>query len=183
MQSICDPLTKLYNRRFMDEWLVREFPRSNRTHRPTSLLMLDLDHFKRFNDQYGHECGDLVLQKVAAELRAHVQQSDVACRIGGEEFVLLLPETKLADALGIAEKLRVLIAALAVTYQNQQLGQITVSIGVSESLHHGHSAALLLRAADLALYEAKSAGRNRVAVAADRMISEISKDWRTPMSK
>src|SRR5208337_3579608 len=111
LQSIFDPLTELYNRRFMDEWLSRELPRTIRGHRPISLLMLDLDHFKRFNDEYGHECGDLVLREVAALLRATVRQSDIACRIGGEELVLLLPETKLADALCIAEKLRGLVAA------------------------------------------------------------------------
>lgn len=181
LQSICDPLTKLYNRRFMDEWLARELPRTIRGHRPISLLMLDLDHFKRFNDEYGHECGDLVLREVAALLRATVRQSDIACRIGGEELVLLLPETKLADALCIAEKLRGLVAALAVTFQGKEVGRITVSIGAAESPRHGHSPALLLRAADMALYQAKSAGRDRVAAAADTMIEEISKNQWAPL--
>lgn len=181
MQSLSDPLTKLYNRRFLDEWLARELPRGNRSQRPTSLLMFDLDHFKRFNDRYGHECGDLVLQEVAGLLRRTVRQSDVACRIGGEELVLLLPETTLADALGIAEKLRGLIEALVVTYHLQTLERITVSIGVAESPRNGNSAALLLRAADLALYQAKSAGRNCVVAAANGMIGEISRPRRAPL--
>lgn len=181
LQSICDPLTTLYNRRFMDEWLACELPRSSRSHRPTSLLMFDLDHFKRFNDRYGHECGDLVLQEVAAVLRGAVRQSDIACRIGGEEFVLLLPETKLADALCIAEKLRGLIAAHAFAYQEQPIGRITASIGVAESPRHGNSPALLLRAADLALYQAKSAGRDRIAAAADSMHGEVPEILRVPI--
>ncbi len=167
LQSICDPLTELYNRRFMDEWLSCELPRSSRKHRPTSLLIFDLDHFKRFNDTYGHECGDLVLHEVGALLRSSVRQSDIACRIGGEEFVLLLPETALSDALATAEKLRVRIEALTVTYREQPLGPITVSIGVSESPRHGSCASRFLRAADAALYVAKTAGRNRVVAAVD----------------
>ncbi|MGA2842724.1 MAG: GGDEF domain-containing protein, partial [Steroidobacteraceae bacterium] len=93
-------------------WRSCELPRSSRKHRPTSLLIFDLDHFKRFNDTYGHECGDRVLHEVGALLRSSVRQSDIACRIGGEEFVLLLPETELSDALATAEKLRVRVEAL-----------------------------------------------------------------------
>lgn len=168
LQSICDPLTALYNRRFMDEWLSCELPRSGRTRRPMSVLIADLDHFKRVNDTYGHECGDLVLREVGALLRSSVRESDIACRIGGEEFVLLLSETGLQDAMAIAEKLRGLIGALTVIYQDQPLGPITVSIGVAEYPRHGSSALLLLRAADSALYAAKTAGRNRVVAAVDQ---------------
>jgi diguanylate cyclase (GGDEF)-like protein/PAS domain S-box-containing protein len=167
LQSICDPLTDLYNRRFMDEWLSRELPRGSRNHRPTSLLSFDLDHFKRFNDTYGHECGDLVLHEVGTLLRGAVRRSDIACRIGGEEFAILLPETTLLDALLIAEKLRARIEALTVNFRDQLLGRITVSIGVAESPRHGSSAPLLMRAADSALYCAKAAGRNRVVAAED----------------
>jgi diguanylate cyclase (GGDEF)-like protein/PAS domain S-box-containing protein len=167
MQSICDPLTGLYNRRFTQEWLKRELPRGSRKGRPTSLLMLDLDHFKRFNDNFGHECGDLVLQKVSTLLRESVRSSDVACRMGGEELALLLPETSLTDAAAIAEKLRARIEALAVFYDGQSCGRITVSIGVARAPEHGTSPEALIRAADTVLYRAKAAGRNRVVVATD----------------
>jgi diguanylate cyclase (GGDEF)-like protein len=166
-QSICDPLTELYNRRFMDEWLGRELPRSIRTHRPLALLMFDLDNFKRVNDAHGHECGDVVLREVGKYLRGAVRRSDIACRIGGEEFAMLLPETALAEAAKIAEKLRAGIENLGVTYQGRPVGRITSSIGVAEATVNGQVAAQLLRAADTALYRAKAAGRNRVVTASD----------------
>jgi len=165
LQSVCDPLTELYNRRFMDEWLSRELPRGARNGKSTSLMIMDLDHFKRFNDTYGHECGDLVLQEVSDLVRGSVRRSDIACRIGGEELVLLLPETGLSDALAIAEKLRLGIENLVVTYRQAPVDHITVSIGVAESPRHAASASALLRAADSALYCAKAAGRNRVVAA------------------
>jgi diguanylate cyclase (GGDEF)-like protein/PAS domain S-box-containing protein len=174
LQSISDPLTDLYNRRFMDEWLSCELPHCTRKDRPISLLILDIDHFKRFNDTYGHECGDLVLREIGALLRGSVRQSDIACRIGGEELVLLLPDTALSEALATAEKLRMLVEALRVTYRGQPLAPITVSIGVAESPRHGSSASLLLRAADGALYEVKTTGRNRVAAAVDGKCESIA---------
>jgi diguanylate cyclase (GGDEF)-like protein len=172
-QSICDPLTELYNRRFMDEWLGRELPRSIRTHRPLALLIFDLDNFKRVNDAHGHECGDVVLREVGKYLRGAVRRSDIACRIGGEEFAMLLPETALAEAAKIAEKLRAGIESLSVTYHGRPVGRITSSIGVAEATVNGQVAAQLLRAADTALYRAKAAGRNRVVTASDADI-EVS---------
>jgi diguanylate cyclase (GGDEF)-like protein/PAS domain S-box-containing protein len=166
-QSICDPLTELYNRRFMDEWLGRELPRSIRTHRPLALLIFDLDNFKRVNDTFGHECGDLVLREVGTYLRRAVRRSDIACRIGGEEFAMLLPETALADAAKIAEKLRAGIENLNIKYRDRPVGRVTSSIGVAEASVNGEIAARLLRAADAALYRAKAAGRNRVVTASD----------------
>jgi diguanylate cyclase (GGDEF)-like protein/PAS domain S-box-containing protein len=174
-QSIRDPLTGLYNRRFMEEWLERELRRTERLGQPLSVLALDLDHFKRFNDAFGHEGGDLVLREVGSLLRGLVRTSDIICRVGGEELVLLLPETPLASALQIAELIRAAVAKLAVLLRNRPLGAVTVSIGVAEFTRHGPGAQALLAAADAALYQAKHAGRNRVAEAA----APSSEDRRT----
>lgn len=165
-QSIRDPLTGLYNRRFMEEWLDRELRRTERLGQPLSALALDLDHFKRFNDTFGHEGGDLVLREVGALLRGLVRASDIICRVGGEELVLLLPETPLATALQIAETIRAAVAQLAVLHRSRPLGAVTVSIGVAEYSRNGQGARALLAAADAALYQAKHAGRNCVAHAA-----------------
>lgn len=162
-QSIRDPLTGLYNRRFMEEWLDRELRRAERLGQPLSVLALDLDHFKQFNDTFGHEGGDLVLREVGALLKGLVRASDVVCRVGGEELVVLLPDTTLSAALQVAEHVRAAVAKLAVLLRGRPLGAVTVSIGVAEYSRHGPGAQALLAAADGALYEAKHAGRNRVA--------------------
>ncbi len=163
-QSIIDPLTQLYNRRYLDEILKRELARSSRSGIPLSVLVLDLDHFKRINDTYGHEGGDAILRKVALTLRENIRSADVACRMGGEEMVVLLPECGIEDAVKRADALRQLIAAGEVLHDGQRIGA-TASIGVASYPAHGHDAQTLVHAADLALYEAKHGGRNCVRAA------------------
>lgn len=163
-QSIIDPLTQLYNRRYLDEVLKRELARSSRSGVPVSVLVLDLDHFKRINDTYGHEGGDAILRKVALILRENIRSADVACRMGGEEMVVLLPECDSENAIRRADALRLLIAAGEVLHDGQRIGA-TASIGVATYPAHGHDAQTLVHAADLALYEAKHEGRNCVRVA------------------
>lgn len=164
-QAIRDPLTGLYNRRFLDEVLERELSRSQRTESSVSLLALDIDHFKRFNDQWGHDAGDAVLGALAQQLREHARAMDLACRLGGEEFLLVLPRCGHEAALEVAERVRQNVERLAVSHQNQPLEHVTVSIGVSTFPDHAADAATLLKAADRALYDAKSGGRNCVRLA------------------
>ena len=167
MQSIRDPLTGLFNRRYMDETLERELLRAIRQNHPTCLLMLDLDRFKHYNDTHGHEAGDLLLQSLGEYLKQHIRSSDVACRYGGEEFIVILPETTLEEASHRAEELRSGIKELVIHHRGQLLSAVTVSIGISAFPNHGKSPKTLLRAVDTALYRAKAAGRNQVIVAAD----------------
>ncbi len=158
-----DPLTGLCNRRHFDGLADTEIARALRHGRPLSLCMLDIDHFKPINDRHGHACGDEVLRMVGRLLQAHARNEDVAARIGGEEFALLLPECGLDDATALAERLREAIAATAFDADGGPL-RVTASIGVA-SIGPGRDArAPLLAAADAALYRAKSEGRNRVRV-------------------
>lgn len=164
-QSIRDPLTGLFNRRYMEESLERELRRAARNHHPLSILMVDLDHFKRFNDTFGHDGGDALLRELSALLQTHIRGSDIASRYGGEEFTLILPEAGLEVAHQRAEHLREAIMHLDAYYNNQRFGPVTLSIGVATYPQHGHTGEQVLKAADLALYRAKHAGRNRVEVA------------------
>jgi diguanylate cyclase (GGDEF)-like protein len=161
-QSTRDSLTGLFNRRFVDEFLVRELARAERKARQLSIIALDIDHFKRINDSFGHGAGDTVLQKVSGILRAHVRETDVASRIGGEEFLLLLTESPLSLAAKRAEDIRTAIYEMSLKYKNNDLGRITASFGAVAFPDHGRSAEALIRAADKALYDAKHAGRNKV---------------------
>lgn len=161
-QSTRDSLTGLFNRRFVDEFLVRELARAERKTRQLSMIALDIDHFKRINDSFGHGAGDTVLQKVSAILRAHVRDTDVASRVGGEEFLLLLAESPLPLAAKRAEDIRTAICAMSLKYKNKDLGQVTASFGAVVFPDHGRTAEALIRAADKALYDAKHAGRNQV---------------------
>ncbi|MFC5477269.1 diguanylate cyclase [Massilia suwonensis] len=163
-QSIIDPLTQLYNRRYMDEVLKRELARAERNGAPVSVLVLDLDHFKRINDTYGHEAGDAILRKVALTLRENIRSCDVACRMGGEEMVVLLPDCDTGNAARRADALRLAIAAGDVLHDGQRIAA-TASIGVASYPAHGNTMRALVHAADLALYEAKHGGRNCVKVA------------------
>jgi len=161
-QSIKDPLTGLYNRRFLTEMLDREIRRAVRAELPLGVLMLDLDHFKNFNDTYGHDAGDTVLRETALLLSKSIRVEDTVCRFGGEEFVIILPTADLNGAHGRAERIRSKLRELTVLHQGQSLGMITVSVGVSALPEHGTSAKELLEAADAALYRAKREGRDRV---------------------
>jgi len=164
-QSLRDPLTGLYNRRFLEEYLVHERVRATRKNRPLSVIMLDIDHFKRVNDTFGHDAGDAVLRRMGLVLQGHVRGSDIACRIGGEEFALLLPEASLAIAYQRAERILDSVRHMQLKHRGQTLGSITVSLGVAAFPKHGDTPEALIRAADQALYQAKQGGRNKLASA------------------
>jgi len=161
-QAMHDKLTGLYNRHYVEEWFGLELRRAQRHGRPIAAIMLDVDHFKRFNDSFGHEAGDLVLRELAGALKRSTRGSDVASRYGGEEFLVLLPECPLDAALRKAEQLREEVAKLELRYDSRPLGPVSVSLGVASFPDHAKESAELLRRADEALYLAKQAGRNRV---------------------
>lgn len=163
-QSSRDPLTGLFNRRYMEESFEREMCRAIRNHRPLSAIMLDIDHFKSFNDTFGHEAGDTMLTAVGGSLQGRTRKEDIACRYGGEEFALILPEAALGVAQQRADKLREDAKRLYVHCRGQALGKIAFSLGVSSYPEHGDSPSELLRIADAALYGAKAEGRDRVVV-------------------
>jgi diguanylate cyclase (GGDEF)-like protein len=163
-QAISDSLTGLYNRRYLNEFLPRELARSGRNATPVAVLLIDLDRFKRVNDSFGHEAGDIVLIAVGNLLKGKVRGSDIACRYGGEEFALILPETGAEAAARRAEDIRVAISALEVSHAGKPLGKIAASFGIALFPDHAQDTDGLLREADIALYAAKGAGRNRVVV-------------------
>ena len=162
-QAIHDPLTGLANRRYLEESLPRELHRASRAKSVLSIAMLDIDHFKRFNDTLGHDSGDALLREVGRLLREKLRKSDIASRYGGEEFVLVLPESSLADTLQRVEVIRLAVRELQVRHGDQLLGTVTLSGGVTQA-REGMTARELLREADQALYAAKHAGRDRVAL-------------------
>jgi diguanylate cyclase (GGDEF)-like protein/PAS domain S-box-containing protein len=164
-QSIRDPLTNLFNRRFMEESLELELRRAVRNQRSLGVIMLDLDRFKHFNDTYGHEAGDTLLRELGALLQANIRGEDIACRYGGEEFTLILPEGSAEVIRGRAEALREAIRNMEVLHRGKPLGRITASLGVAFYPEHGRSGETLLRAADDALYQSKDAGGNHVTTA------------------
>jgi len=164
-QSIRDALTGLFNRRYMEEALEAELGRSLRKGRSLSIFMLDLDHFKKFNDTFGHEAGDVMLREFAYDMQKRMRGEDIVCRYGGEEFVVILVETEVETAQHRAAQLLESARHLNVRQRGQSLGGITLSIGIASFPHHGSSVDALLRAADHALYQAKEAGRNRFIVA------------------
>jgi diguanylate cyclase (GGDEF)-like protein len=161
-QAIQDPLTGLYNRRYLDETLPRELQRAERHGLSMGVIMLDIDHFKHFNDTYGHDAGDTLLRAVGNFLQANTRGEDIACRYGGEEFTLVLPGASLENALQRAEQVRAGIKALTVTHLGQSLDAITVSVGVAVFPDHGTDADAVMKAADIALYRAKQGGRDQV---------------------
>ena len=164
-QSIRDPLTGLFNRRYMEETLEREMRRVIRAKHPLGVIMIDVDHFKQFNDNNGHEAGDAILRELGHFLRSQVRVEDIPCRYGGEEFILILPDAPLEAVVERAKNLCKGVKQLNVQYHNQSLGPVTVSAGVSTYPQHGFSGEAVIRAADSALYNAKRSGRDRVAVA------------------
>lgn len=161
-QSVRDPLTGLYNRRFLEETLDRELSRLERRNLPLSLIMIDVDNFKNFNDTFGHEAGDAVLRDLGGVLQRYVRGSDIACRYGGEEFIVILPEADIEIGRQRAEILREAARELRLIHDGKSLGAVTLSLGVACSPEHGRRREHLLQAADAALYEAKNSGRNCV---------------------
>ena len=164
-QSTRDPLTNLFNRRCMEESLDRELRRAERSHRQLTLIMLDLDHFKRFNDTFGHDAGDAILREVGKLLGTSFRGEDIACRYGGDEFTVILPVGALDVAEQRAQELRKAIKGLEIPYLNPTLDRVTVSMGIARFPEHGSTAETLLRSADRALYQAKAAGRNCIEIA------------------
>lgn len=161
-QSIRDVLTGLHNRRFLEETLARELARAEREKHSLAAFMLDVDHFKRFNDQHGHEAGDAVLRALGHALRESVRAGDIACRFGGEEFTVVLARTDAAQAREWAERLMRRVRSMAVKSGSQALPGVTISMGLAMFPGENANAEMLLQAADLALYAAKHAGRDRL---------------------
>ncbi|HEV3306321.1 MAG TPA: diguanylate cyclase [Candidatus Sulfotelmatobacter sp.] len=174
MQSVRDALTGLYNRRYLEEVLDREFRRAGRAGQSLGILMIDLDHFKRFNDTYGHDAGDAVLRETAAFLLKNVRAEDFVCRFGGEEFVVILPTADLEGSRTRGERLRSKMRELTITHQGKPLGMVTLSVGVATFPANGMSPKELMAAADAALYQAKRGGRDQVAVAASKSTEEMA---------
>jgi diguanylate cyclase (GGDEF)-like protein len=160
--SMRDPLTGLFNRRYLEETLGRELPRARRRGESVGVILLDLDHFKRLNDTFGHDAGDFVLNRMG-ELLAHASRgSDIACRFGGEEFALVLPGASLDTARKRAEAIRAGFEALDVEFEGRKIGPLTLSAGVAAISPESEDWSTALQQADRALYAAKQAGRNRV---------------------
>ncbi|MGE5444228.1 MAG: diguanylate cyclase [Ignavibacteriales bacterium] len=159
--AIRDPLTGLFNRRYLEESLRRELHRAKRKGTPLGVVMLDLDHFKQFNDTFGHAAGDALLHELGSFLQTHTRKEDIVCRYGGEEFLLILPDTSLDDTRDRAEQLREEFKHLRVQYNGQSIKAATVSLGVAVFPEHGSTADVILGVADAALYRAKREGRDR----------------------
>ncbi|NJN68062.1 MAG: sensor domain-containing diguanylate cyclase [Chloroflexaceae bacterium] len=163
-QAIRDALTGLYNRRYLSETMQRELRRASRYRQPIGIIMLDIDHFKRFNELYGHDGGDTLLSAVGTLLRTSIREEDIACRYGGEEFILLLPGATLEATRVRAELVRQSIKHLRIEHKGKPLGTVTASLGIAIFPDHGATSETLLKAVDEALYGAKNQGRNRVAM-------------------
>jgi diguanylate cyclase (GGDEF)-like protein len=166
--SMRDPLTGLFNRRYLEETIGRELPRARRAGQSVGIILLDLDHFKRLNDTFGHDAGDYVLERVGDLLRTLTRGSDIACRFGGEEFAIVLPGASLENARNRAETIRSTFESTVFEFHGEKLGPLTLSAGVSALPPGVEDWPQVLQQADKALYTAKQAGRNRVlAVASD----------------
>jgi diguanylate cyclase (GGDEF)-like protein len=164
-QAIRDPLTNLFNRRMMEESLDREVHRAIRYRRPLGLIMLDIDNFKAFNDSFSYAAGDTLLRELGAYLQSNLRKGDLTCRYGGEEFILILPESTTEDTIKRADQLREGVKTLRVQHQGLPLGEVTISIGIACFPQHGKSMYEMLRAVDTALHRAKSAGKDCVTIA------------------
>jgi diguanylate cyclase len=162
-ESMLDPLTKIYNRKYFDDGLLNSIAEASENGRPLCLLLVDIDHFKRFNDTYGHQTGDQVLRLVAMTLKSNIKGKDIVARYGGEEFAAILPSTDLAGAEILSDNIRKAIQAkeLLKRSTNEKLGRITASFGVA-LYRRDETASALIERADRCLYAAKHAGRNRV---------------------
>ncbi|KZL17585.1 Response regulator PleD [Pseudovibrio axinellae] len=174
-ESLTDELTTLNNRKHFDQSLVRAIKEAEESHAPLSLLISDIDHFKQFNDNYGHQTGDQVLRLVALAVKQNVKNNDIACRYGGEEFGIILPRTSIEDAKVVAEKVRKNVVAKELVKRStgENLGRITISIGIS-TFRPGDSAESMVSRADLALYAAKKAGRNLVRSEDEKKIPSVT---------
>ena len=175
-QAIRDPLTNVYNRRYMVEFLENEIARAEREKLSVSIVMMDLDNFKQFNDSHGHKCGDVILQAFANFLLEHTRRADVVCRYGGEEFVILMPNTPHQIGYERAEMWRQDFSETPIEYEGIKFS-ITFSAGVATFPVHGHTGDLILQAADKALYRSKDSGRNKVTSYLSRKEINDAKDF------
>ena len=173
-KTTLDDLTGLYNRRFYDQKILAEYRRSRRNLTPLSLMVIDIDHFKRVNDTYGHIAGDQCLQALAQIMKKTVQRSaDIACRYGGEEFCMILPETTIEGAKALAEELRQRVMNAPVLFQAETIS-LTISCGIATYQQQAEaSPESIFAAADAALYQAKQAGRNQVVVAKPQLLENV----------
>lgn len=160
--AIQDELTGLYNRRFMADALNREISRAQRKNHNVGLAILDIDHFKQYNDQFGHDVGDEILKQIGAYFKTNLRKDDVACRLGGEEFLLIFPEISQNALQKRVERMISDLRQIRIHHHNRELGTITVSAGAALYPNHGLTPQQVIRAADLALYQSKNAGRNRL---------------------
>lgn len=172
-QSIRDPLTRLFNRRFLEESLERELQLATRKKQAIAIIFVDLDHFKRFNDTFGHDAGDMVLQSLADLLRTFFRATDICCRFGGEEFAIILPESSAQDAATRANVLRSKVKSLRLQYKQQNLGSLSLSAGVAAFPEHAAASDELLTIADQCLYESKARGRDVVTVASVKACDRV----------
>ncbi|MBN1899425.1 MAG: diguanylate cyclase [Spirochaetes bacterium] len=176
-RAVTDGLTGLYNRIFFDNMLMQSVHEATRYNKPLSLVIIDIDHFKEFNDTYGHQAGDMVLKTVTEKIRTHVRRSDIAARYGGDEFVLILPQTDRDGARMMAEKMREEVEKTKVSYtmgKRQERLNITLSIGIAD-INEGDDRITFLEKADRALYQAKEQGRNCVVVFGHRRATRVKK--------
>ncbi|HJZ12621.1 MAG TPA: GGDEF domain-containing protein [Acidobacteriota bacterium] len=161
-QALRDPLTFLFNRRYLEEALDREISRAQRKNTTIGIILMDLDHFKRFNDSLGHQAGDALLRSFGKFLRENVRGGDIACRYGGEEFFVMLPECSAEELEKRAEEIRSGTKEIRIKYEEEWLGPVTCSLGIAMFPFHGSTASDLVQRADRALYQAKRTGRDRV---------------------
>jgi len=167
-----DALTGLYNFRFFSDTLPLEMERSRRSFQPLSLIVVDIDHFKQFNDRWGHELGNQALIHIAQLIAQTIRKLDYACRFGGEEFVIILPNTDLRQAVSVAERLREVIATTSLNYADYKPIAMTASLGVDEfRAHHSDSLQGFIERVDAWLYKAKHAGRDRVAYPTEAVLT------------
>jgi diguanylate cyclase (GGDEF)-like protein len=165
-QANIDVLTGLYNRRFLEDYARKLFAMARRRETPVGLIMLDLDHFKNFNDVFGHEIGDRMLRHFAKTVTASMRETNLAARFGGEEFIVVLPDTNTKSCTLVAERIRKAVMSMVVPSNTEKpLPQLTVSIGIAVFPEHGQNLEEVIQASDKALYESKRLGRNRVTAA------------------
>jgi diguanylate cyclase (GGDEF)-like protein len=176
-QSIRDPQTGLFNRRYMVDSLDRELARAERSGKTVAVAMLDIDHFKNLNDGFGHAAGDAVLREWSNLLKARFRGSDIVCRFGGEEFVIILPDISVEIAHQRMEQLRQDVRRMTVREDGQTINGITISIGIAYFPAHGRTHQTLLHAADRALYQAKEAGRDCTVLASEETVEDAPDDW------